>query len=154
MKGTNGDEAGFKWLGTSPERVETTYRVAGQTVDGIASKQIDLPKGDASAEYLIYALKFTDKEIQYYVNDQFTHSVMNQNDGKYPLDADHITFSIWDGSLTGDAAETPDYSKAKKYSAYVDWIRITPFCDGIEPQTVTFEPPQPMGLVTQAHQNL
>ncbi|KAJ1961389.1 hypothetical protein H4R35_007449 [Dimargaris xerosporica] len=111
--------------------VEGRYVIRDDVPEGF-----DLPNGDASADYFIYTLEFTDQEVNYYIDDELKYTVKNKNDGKFPTGADHLVLEIWDDNLSGGSAEKPDYSKAQQYSAYIDWIEVTPYCNGRKFETM------------------
>ncbi|KAJ1975563.1 hypothetical protein H4R35_003093 [Dimargaris xerosporica] len=142
--GVNGDQVGFRWNGATPERVETIFLVEDQYVDGIATQSVDVPNGKASADYSIYALKFTDQKINYYVDDELVHTQENKKDGNFPLGANIPALRIWDDNALSGMGLKTDYSKSSEISAYFDWIEFTQHCGDQKPETTTFlSPPNP-----------
>ncbi|KAJ1972684.1 hypothetical protein H4R35_004540, partial [Dimargaris xerosporica] len=136
MIGGNGDQVGFEWQGKIPGRVDTVFLVEDQYVDGITPQSFDVRNGDASADYSIYALKFTDQKINYYVDDVLIYTVKNKNDGKFPLGANQLAIGIWDDNYSRSTKEATDYSKVEDITAYFDWIEVTLYCNGRKSETM------------------
>ncbi|RKP36482.1 glycosyl hydrolases family 16-domain-containing protein [Dimargaris cristalligena] len=138
------DELDFEWVGRDLSQVQSMLFVNGQR-DGPDAHEIDypVPGGDASADYYLYAIEFTANFVKWSVNGDVFRTVVRKDGQPFPAHADHLQFGVWDGSHQMYWAGVMEWEKYDRAFAYMDWLEITPYCDGVPTSTIPDSPTPP-----------